>query len=182
MKDCFNEIPRETLTYQIIRNDLKKDLARGAWGVLIFACFALAFLFLAFKVDYESEPIVYYYIWFITIVFNVCAIILLGIYIKSIVQFKHKTTIVTDWLVDISEIQPGRRSPYYQFTFAKYGEFRLYMNVYGNTNYTWSKMYAMSNQGIYNYSNVDDEFYLVITNDKKSKILQIYNQKLFELK
>ena len=40
----------------------------------------------------------------------------------------------------------------------------------------------MSNQGIYNYSHIDDDFYLVFSNDKKNNLLLIYNKKLFDLK
>lgn len=188
MKDYLHEIPKETLTYQIVRKELKKSLLHDIAPMLIFTALSILFLILAMNFEYDVEPILFYFIWFCAIVFCVAAIAIIIYYIKLFVQFNQKTTIVTDWLVDIKdsvELHAGynhrRARPYYEFTFAKYGKYRLYTDVHGNTNYTWSKMYAMSNEGVYNYSNIDDNFYLVVTNDKKPQILLIYNQKLFEM-
>ena len=72
-----------------------------------------------------------------------------------------------------------------EFCFAKGGKYRIYLHTaasFENRHYKWSKMYNMSNQGIYNYSHIDDDFYLVFSNDKKNNLLLIYNKKLFDLK
>lgn len=189
MRDYLHEIPKETLSYQIIRKELKNNLLHDIVVLFAFTAFAILFLVLAINFEYAVEPLLFYFFWFCAIVTCAAAIAVIINYIKLIVQFNQKTTVVTDWLVDIKsgvELHAGyhhrRTRPYYEFIFAKYGKYRLYTDVYGNTNYTWSKMYAMSNEGIYNYSNIDDNFYLVVTNDKKPRILLIYNQKLFEMK
>ncbi len=46
-------------------------------------------------------------------------------------------------------------------------------------NYKYSKMFSMWEKGVYNYSVVNDEFYIVLT--PKEKILAVYNEKLFEI-
>ena len=40
-------------------------------------------------------------------------------------------------------------------------------------------MFSMWEKGVYNYSVVNDEFYIVLT--PKEKILAVYNEKLFEI-
>lgn len=98
---------------------------------------------------------------------------------------KTKTCNCEDWLVDIREdLGYARRhqEPYCEFCFAKSGSYRLRHKDYTNENYKWSKMHNMSNKGIYNSPQIDDEFYLVFLNEKKNNLLLIYNKKLFELK
>ena len=46
-------------------------------------------------------------------------------------------------------------------------------------NYSASKIYDMSDKGVFNYSNVGDTFYLIL--DAKDRILSVYNTKMFEL-
>jgi len=187
MKDYMNKIPKETLTVQNIRDELKQTYKKSFWVVLVFVISAIIFLIVAINIEFEHDPS-FYLMWFVAITFLVCTAIVVAIYVKQMVQLKQKITIVTDWLVDIREDVDLRHGRYHRnrqvtvLTFAKYGQFKLFTDIYGDINYTWSKMYAMSNQGVCNYSNIDDEFYLVITNDKNPRILQIYNQKLFELK
>ncbi len=190
MKDFMNEIPKETLTVQNIRDELKQGYKKTFGVVVLLSVVSALLLIMAINISKETSVkyLSFYYTWIMTGLVMLCTVCFIIWYIKAIVQLKQKITIVTDWLVDMREytdLHSGfhHRHKYYTvFTFAKYGTFRLYTDIYGNTNYTWSKMYAMSNQGVCNYSNIDDEFYLVITNDKKPRILQIYNQKLFELK
>ncbi len=62
----------------------------------------------------------------------------------------------------------------FSLNFKCYGTFRIPKG----TNYQESKMYSMDAKGVYNYSVVGDEFYLVVIDNK---ILYVYNTKLFEL-
>ena len=62
----------------------------------------------------------------------------------------------------------------FALNFKCYGTFRIPKGV----NYQESKMYSMDAKGVYNYSVVGDEFYLVVIDNK---ILYVYNTKLFEL-
>ncbi len=190
MKDYINEMPRETLTVQNIRNDLKKTHNKTLWIVLSFGVLSVLMFAMLVNVNQKNmvKDLAYYVSYVLAILVFVCTALEIIFYIRAMVQLKRKITIVTDWLVDMREDVDLRRGMYHRYinytelTFAKYGKFRLHTDTYGDTNYPWSKMYAMSNQGVCNYSNINDEFYLVISNDKKPKILKIYNQKLFELR
>ena len=190
MKDFMNKIPKETLTVQNIRDELKKGYKKTLGAVVLLSIVSALFVIMSinFSKDVKVKDLSFYYIWIVTGLIVLCTVIFIAWYIKAIVQLKQKITIVTDWLVDIREdvdLHHGmhhRNRQYTDLTFAKYGKFRIFTDIYGDINYTWSKMYAMSNQGVCNYSNINDEFYLVISNDKNPHILQIYNQKLFELK
>ncbi len=190
MQDFADKIHRETLTKQNINGELKKKNIKTFWVVFSLAVFTVLFLmtvlFLSMLVD--TRDFIFCLMWFLAGFICGYTTIRISSYIKSVIQQKQKTTVVTDWLVDIHEdtdVHNGmyhRHKNYTDFIFANYGRFRLYTDVYGDTNYTWSKTHAMSNQSVCNCSNIDDEFYLVITDDKNPKILQIYNQKLFVLK
>ncbi len=46
-------------------------------------------------------------------------------------------------------------------------------------NYKYTKMFSMWEKGVYNYSTINDEFYIVMTSNEK--ILGVYNTKLFEI-
>ena len=63
----------------------------------------------------------------------------------------------------------------YTLHFASYGQYC----ILGGENYSSSELYAMSDTGVFNLSNIGDTFYLII--DKKERILLAYNTKLFEL-
>ncbi len=63
----------------------------------------------------------------------------------------------------------------YTLHFASYGEYALGAEKY----YKWSKLYSMSDEGVYNTALLGDEYYLVIVNG--SEILLTYNTKMFEL-
>ncbi len=188
MGDYLNKIPKEILTVENIKQDIKEMHKVGVAGVLIL-WFSAALICGAAVLFWNYEKTV-------TVLLGVMAVMFLGIGIILCVFpligrkiTSKKLTIISDWLVDIkekSEYVPGarygRRRGYYEFCFAKGGKYKLYTDIYGDNNYKWSKMYAMSNQGIYNYAHIDDEFYLVFSNEKKSQILLIYNKKLFKLK
>ncbi len=190
MQDFADKIQRESLTVQNVHGELKKKNIKAFLGVLSLAVFTVLFLIMVLIISgsADTRDFIYCLMWFVAGFICGYTTIRISSYIKSVIQQKKKITIVTDWLVDIREdtdVHNGmyhRHKNYTDFIFANYGRFRLYTDVYGDTNYTWSKTHAMSNQDICNYSNIDDEFYLVITDDKNPKILQIYNQKLFVLK
>lgn len=72
----------------------------------------------------------------------------------------------------------GNHESAYMLVFSRYGRYFLP----SRTNYSWSKDYYMSPQGVYNTSIEGDRFYLVIyPTDAGDEIGAVYNTKLFEL-
>lgn len=184
MKDYLHEIPKETLTLKNIKCDLKA-IYKG-YLTAFFVLFPFALIWVKVT-QWICEDKIYdklgYVFWLMPATFFALSVTFLIEYIKGVRGLNKKINIVSDWLIDITEYTPTRRysRPYYSFAFAKYGTYQLYMGGY-EKNYNWSKMYSMSNEGIYNYSHTDDDFYLVLSGGKKPHILLIYNKKLFELK
>ncbi|MBO5778306.1 MAG: hypothetical protein J6R82_01925 [Clostridia bacterium] len=62
--------------------------------------------------------------------------------------------------------------------FQHMGRFR----VPRRPHYEWSKIYSMSDEGVYNTSTLGDRFYVVyLKNARKQEPLMVYNTNLFEL-
>ena len=190
MKDYLNEIPKETLTLKNIEYDLKQIYKGYLTAFLFLLPFVFIWVLVAKWICEDAQHKFEYFFWAIPVIFASLPILFLVEYIKGTCNLKQRINIVSDWLVDlvdIDEVQPVgtmclAHKVYYSFHFAKFGEYRLNAQSHECNNYKWSKMYAMSDRGIYNYSQLDDEFYLVLSNNKKPQILLIYNKKLFEFK
>lgn len=77
-----------------------------------------------------------------------------------------------------SKMQGRRHWLFFVLEFRDHGKYRLpdYQH------YTWSELYTMSKQGVYNTSIPGDTFYIVrLVGDRSCKPLEVYNAKLFEL-
>lgn len=172
MRDNLNEIPKETLTIQNIKQDIKELYKPSVSIFFVFVIMGAIFLLLAGEFWDELKIMTIF-----LVVMGISGVVG-GIYALFTPIIGRKITsknlvIVEDWLVEIKEkIEHGGKysHAYYEFCFAKGGKYRLYMHTaatFENRHYKWSKMYNMSDQGIYNYSHIDDDFYLVFSNDKK---------------
>lgn len=187
MSEHLNKIPKETLTIQNIKQDIKELYKPSITTFLVLAILSTILLLLAGEFWAELK-IMAIFLAIIGILGVVAGIYALFIPIIGRKITSKNLVIVEDWLVEIKEkIEHGGKysRAYYEFCFAKGGKYRLYMHTattFENRHYKWSKMYNMSDQGIYNYSHIDDDFYLVFSNDKKNNLLLIYNKKLFDLK
>ena len=84
---------------------------------------------------------------------------------------KDSFRIEADTLIGIEE--KFLRHPYI-LEFKSFGKYCV-----PKENYSASKIYDMSDKGVFNYSNVGDTFYLIL--DAKDRILSVYNTKMFEL-
>lgn len=188
MSEHLNKIPKETLTIQNIKQDIKEIYKPNVF--VLFASIITGAILLLLSGEFWNETKIMSIFASVAggamIIFG--AVILISPLIGRRIATK-KLVIVEDWLVDIREdigyYASGNGHPRHEFCFAKGGKYRLYIhtaNAFENRHYKWSKMYNMSNQGIYNYSHIDDDFYLVFSNDKKNNLLLIYNKKLFDLK
>ena len=177
MKDYLHEIPKETLTIKNIKQDIKEKHKTSIGASLLLVVLGTILLIAA------KDMYTYIKIYSIFIGVTGVASIFSGMFILFLPLIGQKITnkklvIVEDWLVDIGEEVEyyGRSSRrYYKFCFAKGGKYLVYPDDYYNENY------KMSNQGLYNYSQINDDFYLVFSNEKKNNLILIYNKKLFEL-
>lgn len=186
MSEHLNKIPKETLTLQNIKQDIKELYKPSITTFLVLAILSTILLSLA-SVFWDGLKIMAIFLAIIGILGVVAGIYALFIPIIGRKITNKNLVIVEDWLVEINEkVEHGGQysRAYYEFCFAKGAKFILFKNTtdfFENRHYKWSKMYNMSTQGIYNYSHVDDDFYLVFSNEKKSNLILIYNKKLFEL-
>lgn len=185
MRDYLHEIPKETLTVKNIKQDIKHMYKMNIVPVLLLGFLSWLMLVCA-KELWEDIKIAAIFLCVVALMGIVGSVAILFLPLMGRKITSKKLVIVEDWLVDIREDieyrHRGPDRPYYEFQFAKGSRYRLYPDIYGDNNYKWSKIYAMSNQGIYNYSQIDDDFYLVFSNEKKNNLILIYNKKLFELK
>ena len=187
MREYLHEIPKETLTTEHIKQDIK-DIYRFDIGVFVMLVMLGSLLMLIGSWIWTDIKIAAIFFAVVGIASIIGGIFFLFRPLIARKITSKKLVIVEDWLVEIKERveYAGKYShPYYEFCFANGGKYMLYMNsaaYYDNKYYKWSKMYNMSAQGIYNYSKNDDDFYLVFSNEKKNNLLLIYNKKLFELK
>ncbi len=172
MRDNLHEIPKETLTIENIKKDIKEVHKLNIIPVLLLLFFSWI-VFICAKEFWDEIKIMAIFLGVVGVAGVTGSVLMLFMPLIGRKITSKKLVIVEDWLVDIREkleINPGRYNRnrlYYQFAFAKGSKHRLYQDVYEVDNYKWSKLYNMSNQGIYNYSQVDDEFYLVFTNEKR---------------
>ena len=188
MRDYLKEIPKETLTIQNIKQDIKELYKPSISVFFVFGILGAILLLLAGEFWDETKiTSTFAGVAGVTMIVGGAVNIISPLIGRRIAT--KKLVIVEDWLVDIREdigySNYRHRSPYHEFCFAKGGKYRIYLHTtasFENRHYKWSKMYNMSNQGIYNYSHIDDDFYLVFSNDKKNNLLLIYNKKLFDLK
>ena len=185
MHDYLHEIPKETLTIKNIKQDIKEIYKPEIVPALLLLLLSWL-LYICAKELWDETKIASVFFGAGGLLGIVGSIVILFLPLRGRKITSKKLVIVEDWLVEIKEKceHGGKYSrAYYEFCFAKGGKYVMYKNVAGafeNNHYKWSKMYNMSNQGIYNYSHIDDDFYLVFSNEKKNNLLLIYNKKLFE--
>lgn len=111
----------------------------------------------------------------------------LFVHIKIFINInKGNYEIKTDRLVQKKHIGIERYNPFKPklnlffdtpniFYFSKHKKYRIPTGE----NYSFSQKYRMNSDGIYRLSDIGDEFYLVLCNNK---IITVYNTKLFEIK
>lgn len=174
---------KETLTKEIIKNELKKIYLHDAikYGVLLLLCVAyLVLYFLKPQLSiYNPKGIVWMlsplYVYFIVIsVMN-----LYKTFKAYHLTQNNKIDIVTDVLVDKrKKTQLSRYRGYhhtYTFIFEKTGEYKLKKHIL-----TISNPYHIDNEQLYDISQIDDKFYVVGVGNQKN--ILAYNKNFFELK
>lgn len=173
---------KEKFTLDNIKRDLYYEIKTGYKQIFIFSLF-FAVLFLLFI------PIFKLRIFFFSVSFILAFILeiyLLYMIIKKIIYLKRlKVNLTGEYCVEkdklVNVIIEERTARHriiniYHLHFLHYGEY-----IVPDENYKWSSEFSTSDRGIYNYSNIGDEFYLVLSKPYRRKILYAYNSKMFEL-
>lgn len=176
---------KETLTLDKIIYDYKKEFFSSIKIVLIMPfIFILLIAFLIYLFScLENKNLVLEILMISppTFFLFLCLAVLWDSYKDYKVVKKQLFKIVIDKLIGSDEKKTYIGSPFiasfshpYILVFASYGEYCI-----PPKNHRSSNLYNMNDKAVFNYSDIGDTFYLVIT--KKGKILLAYNTKLFEL-
>ena len=178
---------REMLTVENIKTDLRKELKSG-YSMLISTTLIFVAI-VAVIIGIGTEKYIEASLVLSQVFFCFAAALLLYVVITLAVKvirlhkiFYNTDYIVTDKLVGMETEEHYNRAygginVIYHLHFSGYGKYTIPLE-----NYKWSSMFSMSNKGVYNYSECDDEFYLVLSKPHTGKILMAYNTKLFEMK
>lgn len=173
---------KEILTIEKIKHDLYFNLkSKMQDRISRYAVMTFLLALLGLTLYYQTESIV---IVFILSIFPIAfAIILIFLFGRT----KHRIDKNSFLIVHDKVSYTGRDTRYSKYPPQDLSPYYLYFPCYGKYtvpyfNYTWSDLYSMSYEGVYNTSIAEDEFYLIVFRTKKEKIEVVYNQKMFELK
>lgn len=173
---------KELLTKENIKSDILSILL-GDIAVIAIAYIILLALSILLAL-FLSGINVTIKIGFVLFILLTIVLLLSMIYTFILIYKTHKYqfTLKTDILISKKEGggNPGTTgwSGYkpYILNFNKNTKYHIPAKV----NYKWSSLYSMDEKGVFNYSNPDDKFLLVILTGKK--IIMAYNLNLFDYK
>ncbi len=180
---------KEILTKEIMKKEtliyLKKLLKQNI--ILFIISTIVLSLFSVIVINLESATIIFkiLLIGLVALYPFLYTYLICRIFKKLFLINKNKFNIITDELIEIKDkVETGApfSGPYlallskpHRLRFLKHGEYSIPQGKH----YVTSQNFCMDAQGVYNYSNIHDTFYLFILN--KNEILTVYNSKLFEL-
>ena len=178
---------KEILTYANIRRDLRRRL----WISWLLLLFSVAFI-VWFIYSFHQYPELLFEQyegvrgrglpgWWLLLLLPFLLYILIKEAWAVACGFRRHPYIVKDKLISSEE-----GSHYASHRWRTFSWSVLHFNCYGDykvpdTNYPWSKEYAMTSEGVCHTSFAGDEFYLVLSKPHSGKILLVYNAKLFQL-
>ena len=172
---------KEKLTINNIRADLQLKMKEGYKKLALFSTLFLVMLVLIIT-TFHAITLNFIFKWFIGIVAEIILLLLIIRQIKNSTMlhgcFKTTNCIVKDRLINTEfkdKYSRKVRDERYHLEFSQYGNY-----VIPAENYKWSSTFSMSAEGVYNYANSGDEFYLVLSKPHTGKILFAYNTKMFE--
>ncbi|MBQ6885437.1 MAG: hypothetical protein IJN56_06850 [Clostridia bacterium] len=186
------EVKRELLTIETIKKDIKRNCLNNYKLItIILLIFTIAILLTTnfFLSEFGDASDV---IWPLIIIFGLDAFLIIKISTDLITVKNNSFVIKKDILISCGE---QYQDTVYTLTrpmgsaltnlFSNNSKYHLNFKCYKTyfipkgINYKYSKMFSMWEKGVYNYSVVNDEFYIVLTPEEK--ILAVYNAKLFEI-
>lgn len=171
-------IPKDTLTMQNIRRDLRRKLWKS-WVGLAFSGVLLALIVWLFRmmpaVIFELQFWLCLILWLVIFGWQVSSVW------YTLGGFHHKICIVRDKLISAhsgENISARTYTKHYWciLSFARYGDYAV-----PQKNHKWSKLYPLSCMGEYYHASEGDEYYLVLSKPHSGTVLLAYNAKLFEL-
>lgn len=174
---------KETLTFKNIKKDSTKYFLRKIISIALsllllpivnFVLLNIISLFFnptqSFKITFS---IVFFAYFLLLVSYETIKIII------SLVQIKNeKFIIASDWVIEKKPRIYGSKTTItkpYRLIFANSGTYSI---PYGK-NYTWSCLRVTSDKTLYDYTEINDEFYIIST--KVQKNIAAYNKKHFEL-
>lgn len=163
---------KEILTREIIKVELNRQHLYTVRGVFI----ANIIWLIIFALGARTFRLVYYVcisMFIFSSLLLLYTLILLFMVRKNRFQVTIDTLITCEDKESLSDLYVQKQ---YKLLFASCGKYAI---PTGN-NYKWSKLYCMTDTGVYNYSIPGDKFYLVKMS--KKTIFLAYNTKLFEFK
>jgi len=180
---------KETLTTENIKKDLKKHLFGNITGELPFLLIMpLLYLLMRSVMIKCFDPSDSFKTAFSIIFWTVCLIVV-SYDLITIILCLRKTkngdfTIASDWVVEKKSTKSGvvigrQRVSYprsYKLIFANSGTY----NIPSGMLYQWSDLFATSAKTLYEYTDINEDFYVISVGNKKNVI--VYRKKHFELK
>ena len=188
---CYNtpkgdvKMQKEILTMDNIQEDVKDSISFSFWIPLaVFLLYTIVCAGMAFCIILLVNLVLPNMMALKIIGIIFFAILELFLFYEIVKTYKNKKEIkkgdiqiTEDWVVEKLPVKPGKYNwrPY-TLVFAKSGNY----GIHNELNYKWSKVYLLSDEGVYNYTKIDDEFYVISVGEHKN--LVAYNKRMFELK
>lgn len=175
---------KEALTLENIKKDLRKHYYSRIKNLLLLLLITpLACLIALSAVLQFYNPGGSFKITFSIVIFAICFISIACNAITIIIDLRRTKngnfTITSDRVVEKKQAVAGKKirdSQPYRLIFAKSGEYNI---PYG-MNYQWSDLFATSAKTLYEYTEINEEFYVISLGEKKNIVA--YRKKHFELK
>ncbi len=168
---------KEALTTENIKKDLKRNVFIQSIG-MVYSLLLLSIIYLLMQFD--LGPL---FKTIFTIVFLVQVGVILYELITTVICLrlikKESFTITLDHVIEKKDKRKGTRfttAKPYRLVFAKSGTYSL---PYGKL-YYWSDMFATTGRTLYEFTEINEEFYVISTWAQKNIIA--YRTKHFELK
>ena len=158
-------------------NHLVKDLTFAFlfyWILRLFVYFIVTPFDISYKM-HQVTIIIFTIVYCIMLIVSLIPEILI---VKSIFRHpEHHLIITDDYVVEKLPIVYGNAfgSRPNTLVFAISGKYGIYDKV---TYYNWSKLYVTNGETLYRFTDLNDEFYVIIINKKP---VLAYNKKWFEL-
>ena len=168
------------LTRTGIRTDMQQQRRGGFVALVFLSVFAVALAAFGLWIGHFGGVVFVLY----GVLFGVLALVVLvalSAQVRAVVTFRRlleqEPHIYRDKVVRMEEKEHRRRyGTYttYHLYFASFGEYQI-----PDSNYAWTEEFGMSSYGLYQFTSLGDEFYLVLSKPHTGKVLLAYSDKLF---
>ncbi len=184
--DDLKENPVETLTIEIIKKDLNKNVVKKIMDLIIHILLTVL-LYICGTTPQIGSPVregfqIYNILFFISIITAIAVIVKTIKLIKLLSAIKSdKIVVYIDKIVNLeADDYPLVNLDYPYFSLHNYF---LYFEKTGrylipSNNYKWSDIFSSDNKGVYKNSRKGDNCYVVLAGSKKISL--VYNTQFFK--